>query len=208
METIIIICLIIIIVLLLQDKVFIQRSKRTDTEPSPEQQPENNIMGQPKAVERTKEPKRTLQSHKKEGEPETPDTEHPVEEKETGTPFPEEVPTDIRDELPDPGQQWESFEYPEVSSDFSAGVTYDEISTVAKVLKQPELPGTALQGGTVKIVEKMKDTELFALLENSIEGASQKIAKLLDQNISNVTATSRISSKKNDLENFDMGEFI
>lgn len=208
METIIVICLIIIIVLLLQDKVVIQRPTGANAEPSPEQQAENNIMGQTKVVQRTEEPKRPLQSDKKESEPETPDPENTVDEQETDAPFPERVPADILDELPDPQQQWDSFEYPEASDDFSTSVTYDEISTVAEVLRQPDLPESSVQEETVRVVRKIQGTELFSLLENSIEDASQKIAKLLDQNINKAAVAGVAATRKNDLDNFDIGEFV
>src|SRR5690606_17110530 len=126
---------------------------------------------------------------------------------ENDMPFPEEIPPDIRDELPDPPERWDSFEYPEVNDDFSTAVTYDEINTVARVLKQPGLPDDSSQQETVKVVEKIKDTELFALLENGIEGASVKIAQLLDRNLPAKKASS-VRKNKNELDNFDIEEFL
>lgn len=207
METIIVICLITIIVLLLQDKVVIHRQKSTESESLPDKKTDNDIMGKPKPVGRSEQsidsPKDTI----KENDPEVSKMGTVTYEQENDMPFPEEMPPDIRDELPDPPEQWDSFEYPEVHEDFSTAVTYDEINTVARVLKQPGLPDDSAQQETVKVVEKIKDTELFALLEDGIEGASVKIAQLLDRNLPS-TKTSSVRKNKNELDNFDIGEFV
>jgi hypothetical protein len=45
-------------------------------------------------------------------------------------------------------------------------------------------------------------------LENSIEDASQKIAKLLDSTVSSETDSGSSFLRKNDLKDFDIGEFV
>jgi hypothetical protein len=60
----------------------------------------------------------------------------------------------------------------------------------------------------VAIVQKIQGTELFTLLENSMESASRKIAELLDSSLSTETDASSSFLRKNDLENFDIGEFV
>lgn len=206
METIIIICLILIIVLLLQDKVVIHKPKNKDPDQLSDKD-QDSIMGIPKVVERTPDPKRTHQGPQKTSTPEMRDFDNVAEEKEIDIPFPDEVPEGIADDLPNPFEQWETFEYPEIHNDFSAGVTYDEINTVVKVLKQPELPDGPLQQETIKVVEKMKDSQLLLLLENSFAGASVKIAELLDRNLPQKTEPP-IKRKKNDLDGFDIEEFV
>ena len=207
METIIIICLIIIIVLQLQDKMVIQRTKGGVPEPPQKKESEHGIMGIPRVVEKPETTMNVVAKSLKERELGTPDFENTAREKEQETLFPEELPESIADELPDSAQQWDSYEYPDVRDDFSNGVTYDQISTVVQVLRQPNLPEPSLQQETVKIVQKMEYTELFSLLEGGIEGASQKIAELLDQNLYQ-TKPSTIYKKKNDLRDFDIEEFI
>ncbi|MNR53858.1 hypothetical protein D3C85_1739400 [compost metagenome] len=60
----------------------------------------------------------------------------------------------------------------------------------------------------VAIVHKIQGTELFSLLENSMESASRKIAELLDGSLSSETNSSSSIMRKNDLEDFDIGEFV
>ena len=58
------------------------------------------------------------------------------------------------------------------------------------------------------IVQKIQGTELFSLLENSIEGASRKIAELLDGSLSYESEEGSSTLQKNDLNDFDIGEFV
>jgi hypothetical protein len=51
-------------------------------------------------------------------------------------------------------------------------------------------------------------TELFSLLENSIESASHKIVELLDGSLSSETDAGSSTLRKNDFEDFDIGEFV
>ncbi|WP_444660086.1 hypothetical protein [Flavobacterium columnare] len=57
-------------------------------------------------------------------------------------------------------------------------------------------------------VQKVQGTELFSLLENSIEGSSRKIAELLDSTLSSETETGSSTFRNNDLEDFDIGAFV
>ena len=58
------------------------------------------------------------------------------------------------------------------------------------------------------LIQKIQGTELFSLLENSMEGASQKIAELLDSTFSSETEAGSSTLRKNDLRDFDIGEFV
>jgi hypothetical protein len=60
---------------------------------------------------------------------------------------------------------------------------------------------------TVAIDQKIKGTELISLLENSIDGALQKIAELLDGTLT-ITTQSGSSFLQNDLDRFYIGEFV
>ncbi|MNE84725.1 hypothetical protein D3C80_1816600 [compost metagenome] len=60
----------------------------------------------------------------------------------------------------------------------------------------------------VAIVQKIQGTELFSLLENSIESASRKIAELLDGSLSSETDAGSSNLRNNDLNDFDIGEFV
>ena len=60
----------------------------------------------------------------------------------------------------------------------------------------------------VAIVQKIQGTELFSLLENSIENASRKIAELLDSSLTSDADAGSSTLRKNDLGDFDIGEFV
>lgn len=185
MDTIIVICLLTIIVLLLWDKVSLHKTKATFSEPqSPESQRQNDIMGKPKVVGRIERQQTTNL------------------ERATDS----EVLTGAFDETAISEEPWDSFEYPETDNDFSTSVTYDEIQTVAKVLHQTDFLEASPTLETINIVQKIHGTELFSLLESSIEGASEKIAELLERNIPNDSVSVK-KLNKTDVD-FDIGEFI
>jgi hypothetical protein len=53
------------------------------------------------------------------------------------------------------------------------GVTFEELGAVQMVLQQKE-PEPSLQKQAAVIVQKIQGTELFSLLENSMEGLQRK----------------------------------
>lgn len=91
-------------------------------------------------------------------------------------------------------------------SGFASGVTFQELSTAGQLL-QEELPEPDLEQQAVNIIQKIQGTELFELLENSLEDASRRIADLLNRSISN-TDIEGASYNKGDIEGFDIGNFI
>jgi len=54
----------------------------------------------------------------------------------------------------------------------------------------------------VAIVQKIHGTQLFNILENSMESASRKIAELLDGSLSSETNSGSSIMRKNNFENF------
>jgi len=56
----------------------------------------------------------------------------------------------------------------------------------------------------ITIVQRLQGAELFSLLENSIKGASRKIAELLDSTLSSETEASSSTLRNNDLSDFDI----
>ncbi|HRP33458.1 MAG TPA: conjugal transfer protein TraD, partial [Agriterribacter sp.] len=75
-------------------------------------------------------------------------------------------------------------------------------------LLQQEALEPALQEQAVEIVHKIQGTELFSLLENSIENASQKIARLLDKGMSIDTDSGSSTMRNKGFDGFDIGEFV
>ena len=97
--------------------------------------------------------------------------------------------------------------FPNGDNGFALGVTFDELSTVGALLQQEHLE-PALQKKAVDIVQKIQGTELFSLMENSIKGASHKLAELLDKSLSTEKDSGSSYFKENDVSDFDIGKFV
>ena len=212
METLIVICLIIVILLLLKDKVVINKTVRREVKPEHHRPDLPDIMGLPKPVERHTLPLNATKSQAggRDGIADNFGTEtygiglgleNPQIEGE-----PDEVFGSMSD-FENEEDEWDEYGFEDSGNEFATGVTFDELTTVVTWLEQ-EAPEPALQQKTVGIVQRLQGTELFGLLENSMEGASRKIAELLDKSLSAGTDFSSPDLRKSDLEDFDIGEFV
>jgi len=103
-------------------------------------------------------------------------------------------------------EDWRYGEFSDIESGFATGVTFQELSTAGQLL-QEEFLEPALEQQAVDIIQKIQGTELFSLLENSLEDATQRIADLLSQSTSNVDVN-RSPNRNNEAEGFDIEEFI
>lgn len=196
METLIIICLLIIIVLLLQDKIIIQSGKKIKNEKVNPDLPD--IMGQPKPIRKFSE-SNAVNEIAQEIDPDNLEIEYD-EHEEIGIQFPLEEPdevfsysVDFEDEL------WNEIPY----EGFAQGVTFEELTSVGLLLQKENLE-TAQKEAVVEVVRKIQGTELFSLLENSMEGVSRKIARLLDSSLSlqSEVGSSELRKSDFDIENF------
>jgi hypothetical protein len=212
METLIVICLIIVIILLLKDKVVFNKTVRKEIKPEKKSSDLPDIMGLPKTVERQTLPMSATksQSGERDGIADNFGTEtyrigfgleNPQIEGE-----PDEVFGSMSD-FENEEDEWDEYGFEDSDNEFATGVTFDELTTVGAWLEQ-EVPEPALQQKAVDIVQRLQGTELFGLLENSMEGASRKIAELLDKSLSAGTDFSSPDLRKSDLEDFDIGEFV
>ena len=206
----IVICLFIIIILLLEDKVVIHKPVSRQEKQESKMPNLPDIMGLPKPVQRHAVPmnasKRQLdESH------DMPDN-FETETKRNG--FAKEIPQEELDEvfsnIPDfeeEEEEWNRYGISGGDNGFAQGVTYDELSSAGALLQKENLE-PAQKETAVAIVQRLQGTELFSLLENSIEGASRKIAELLDSSLSADTEAGSSTLRKNDLNDFDIGEFV
>ncbi|MCK0125100.1 conjugal transfer protein TraD [Gelidibacter sp. F2691] len=212
MEILILVCLIIVIILLLKDKVVIYKTVRKQVKPKKRMSDLPDIMGLPKPIERHTVPMNTTkrQSDERSDIPDTFETEtyetgfeweNPQREEELDEVFGNML--DFEDEE----EEWSEYEYTNNDNEFATGVTFDELTTVGALLQQ-EVLELALQQKAVDIVQRLQGTELFSLLENSMEGASQRIAALLDKSLSAETDFSSSDLRKYDVGDFDIGEFV
>ena len=211
MEIVIVICLLIVIVLLLQDKIVIH--KRSKQEPPQKKVNPNlpDIMGQPKPVERLSVPNTATERQIQENEinPANLDIEYD-ENENVSIQIPQEELDEVFRNVPDleeEEEEWNRYGISGGDNGFAQGVTFEELSSVGVLLQKEELE-PAQKEPAIAIVQKIQGTELFSLLENSIEGASQKIAELLDSKLSSETETGSSTLRKNDLSDFDIGEFV
>lgn len=211
METVIVICLLIIIALLLQDKIVIK--KRSEQKPMQEKINPNlpDIMGQPKPVRRLYVPNTANESQIEEPEinPDNLDIEYD-ENENVGIQIPQEELDEVFRNMPDfeeEEEEWNRYGISSSDDSLAQGVTYDELSSVGALLQKENLEQVQKETA-IAIVQRLQGTELFSLLENSIEGASRKIAELLDSTLSSETEAGSSTLRKSDLEGFDIGEFV
>lgn len=210
MEIVIVVCLLIVIALLLQDKIVIKRK----SEQKPKQDPKlPDIMGQPKPVRSQSLPNTANESQIAEPEVDIDnlDIEYDTNENVGIQQIPQEELDEVfSNNVPDLAEEEEDLNrYRTSGSDdgFAQGVTFEELNSVG-VLLQKETLEPAQKETAIDIVQRLQGTELFSLLENSIEGASRKIAELLDSTLSSESDDGSSTLRKSDLGDFDIGEFV
>ncbi|WP_444660286.1 conjugal transfer protein TraD [Flavobacterium columnare] len=210
MEIVIVICLLIVIALLVHDKIVIKKN----SERKPIQEKSNpklpDIMGQPRPKRSLSVPNNATESQVEELEinPDNFDIEYD-ENENVGIQIPQEELDEVFRNMPDFEDEEEEWNRYGISSDdngFAQGVTFEELSSVGMLLQKEKLEPSQKETA-ITIVQKIQGTELFSLLENSMEGASRKIAELLDSSLSSETEASSSTLRKNDLRDFDIGEF-
>jgi hypothetical protein len=211
MQIVIVICLLIVIVLLLQDKIVIH--KRTQRKPAQDKVNPNlpDIMGQPKPVRSLSVPNTTNESQNKEQEFDPANLDIEYDENEiVGIQVPQEELDEVFSTIPgfeDDEEEWDRYGISGSDNSLAQGVTYDELSAVGALLQKEKLEQPQKETA-VAIVQRIQGTELFSLLENSMEGASQKIAELLDSTLSSENDDGSSALRKSNLGDFDIGEFI
>lgn len=204
MEILILICLMVVIALLIYDKLPLQRTQSTKHDEMSLNLPD--IMGKPNLSV----PNSAIisQVKKETMNPHNLDIEFDENEIIPHQNSKEELDEDSSD-VPDFEEEEEEWKRYGMSSDnngFAQGVTFEELSQVGNFLEKNEQELSKIET-TTTIVQKLNGTELFSLLENSIENASINIAKLLDSSISS-ESESNSSILKKSLDDFDIREFV
>lgn len=210
METIIVICLLIIIALLVQDRIVSKKRKKKPTEKKSNPNLPD-IMGQPRPVRSLLVPKTANERQTQEPEVNSDNLDIEYDENENvGIQIPQEELDEVfrnMADFEDEEEEWKRYGISSGDNGFAQGVTFEELSSVGMLLQKEKLEPSQKETA-IAIVQKIQGTELFSLLENSMEGASRKIAELLDSTFSSETETSSSILRKNDLEDFDIGEFV
>jgi hypothetical protein len=210
METLIVICLLIVIVLLLEDKIVIRKMTEQKTKHGKPNPKLPDIMGQPKSRRSLSVPKNATESQSKKRKQEMDNFGIEIDEEDVDMQIPQEELDEVFGNVPDfeeEEEEWNRYGIFGGNVGFAQGVTFEELSSVGMLLQKEKLEPSQKETA-VAIVQKIQGTELFSLLENSIESASRKIAELLDGSLSSETDASFSFLRKNDLEDFDIGEFV
>lgn len=209
MEILILICLTVIIALLIYDKLPLQRTQSSEDE-------ENSlnlfdIMGKPKLTRNLQMPNT---SNERQVEvriinPNNLDIELDENEIIPHQNSKEELDEDSSDvpDFEEEEEEWKRYGMSSENDGFAQGVTFEELSSVGALLQKENLEQSQKETA-VDIVQRLQGTELFSLLENSIEGSSRKIAELLDSTLSTETEAGSSTLRKSDLGDFDIGEFL
>ncbi len=206
METLILICLLIVIALLVYDKLPLHRNYTLKEEKNRLNFPD--IMGKPKFTRNLSVPNTANKTHieNETVNPDNLDIEFDENEIIDHQNSKEELDEVLKPVLEDEEEEWNRLGISDEEYGFAQGVTFEELSQVGNFLEKNEQKFSKTET-TITIVHKLQGTELFSLLENSIDNASNKIAKLLDSSISSESESNSSILKKN-LEEFDIGEFV
>ncbi|MFV8355836.1 conjugal transfer protein TraD [Flavobacterium sp. XS1P32] len=210
MEIVIVICLLIVIFLLAKDKIVIKKYKEQQPRQEKNSSSLPDIMGQPKPERSLSVPKKSNDSQEQKENHYNDNFDIEIDEDKVELQFPQEELDEVFLNEPDfenEEEEWNSYGLSDGDNGFVQGVTFEELSTVKALLKKEKMRSSQKETATV-LLHKIQGTELFDLLENSIEDASQKIAKLLDGTLSSETDSGSSILQKNDLEDFDIGEFV
>jgi hypothetical protein len=211
METVIVICLLIVIALLVRDKIVIKKS--SERKPMQKKVHPNlpDIMGQPKPVRSLSAPDTANESQILEPEINPADLDIEYDENENvSVQIPRSALDDVFSNGPDleeEEEEWNSYGISGSDESLAQGVTYEELSSLGALLQKENLEQSQKETAAA-VVQRLQGTELSSLLENSIEGASRKIAELLDSTLASETKDRSSSLRKNDLERFDIGDFV
>ncbi len=200
-QIVILFCLFTIIVLLAIDKVKIVKSVKTQ-EPKAVSSQLPDVMGKTH-----KDTDHRLGEDRIGGrpliKPKTDELDQPnkVLENKLNPQLEGEVPID-----PVEDEEWLEDEFPPYDARFSQGVSLEELLTVGKLLQQNDLESEQ-QNKVIDVMQKIQGTDLYNVLENTIEGASQRVAMLLDRTLDSKNLND-VAPSEGQLDDFDIGNFL
>lgn len=200
-----------VIILLVSEKIVIKKITYKKEEPASSELNLPEIMGKPKPVKSHSKPNTAFESQIEEPEvnPDNLDIEYD-ENEEVNIQIPQEELDEVFSNTPDweeEEEEWNRYGISSSDNGYAQGVTFEELSSVGVLLQKENLE-TAQKETAVDIVQRLQGTELFSLLESSMEGASRRIAELLDSTLTSEKDAGSSTMRKNDLEDFDIGEFV
>ncbi|MFP3591432.1 conjugal transfer protein TraD [Chryseobacterium sp. SIMBA_038] len=209
MEILILVCLLIIIVLMMKEKIVFQ--KRSEKEITSENtKTSSSIMGLSQSVKSQPLPNNDGEHRIEKQTRRTSNFEEEINDKTVDIQIPQEELNDVFRSTPDfeeEEEEWSQYQIFDNDNGLSIGVTFEELNTVEAFLKDQKSE-LSQKETAADIIQKIQGTELFNLLENSIEGASTKIAELLDKSLSSENNSNSSFLRESDYKNFDIEKFI
>lgn len=200
MQIVILFCLIVVIILLLVDKVRFMKPQRKIYR-KVEQEAEPHVIGRVAIPEKEKAPvwlanrkkliEQMLVNKVDEGNNDSIEND---QEEESASKFNIEDSDDSDDIPPDDDR-------------FGQAVSLNELTKVGNLLQKDSLDAAQVEE-TTNIIQKIEGTEFLAMMQLSIDGASQKIARLLDKSLSEKHVFIPKEDQNTALDNFDIGDFI
>ncbi|WP_163399441.1 conjugal transfer protein TraD [Flavobacterium fluviatile] len=210
METLILICLLVVIALLLHDKISIQIRKKEKPVRGEPNHKLPNVMGQPKTVQCLSTPKSVPERPSSSKKQQTGNFDIEIDKEDFDIEIPQEELDDVfrnQPDLEEEEEEWNGYGMSAWNDGFAQGVTFEELSAVGMLLIKDRLEPSQKETA-IALVQKIQGTELFSLLENSMESASRKIAELLDGSLSSEKDSGSSYLRKNDFNDFDIGDFV
>ncbi|SKA33058.1 hypothetical protein SAMN04488128_103759 [Chitinophaga eiseniae] len=210
LEILILLCLLVVIFLLLQDRVTTLKTGRQSEPAAYQQPPLPDIMGTAKVANRQEPPNEAIQRQ----------SEIPSRDTATFDTDPNEdyfvdvVPQEELDEIFGPEvdldeeeAEWRLDVQPEGQDGLATGVTFEELSLLGSVLRQ-QSSSSAREEQVAGIAYRIQGTDLLALMVESIDNASERIAEMLDKHLAQETDSSSSIMRSYDSNAFDINNFI
>lgn len=209
MEILILICLLLIIALLLQDKIIINKGKPQKPPKKKNNRELPDVIGLARTIRSLSMPKEAADSQRKKKRKETINFDIEIDS-DADVQIPQEGRDYVFRNIPDLEQEeeeWNGYGIAAGNNGFAQGVTFEELSAVGMLLEKEKLEPSQKETA-IALVQKIQGTELFSLLENSMESASRRIAELLDGSLSTENDSGSSNLRKSDFSNFDIGDFV
>lgn len=209
MENAIVVCLLAVIALLFYERIHPDRERHKKPKQKKNSGRLPDIMGSPRPARSLMAPKHAAEGHDR--NPDAQKANFEIEIKENLYTQMQQLELDeIFRKQADLKQEQEEWNSRGISSDddgFTQGVTLEELSCAGTLLQKDKLAHSEQQTA-IALVRKIQGTELFSLLEDSIESASRKITALLDGSLSSENEHSGLNLRREDLDDFNIGDFI
>jgi hypothetical protein len=167
-------------------------------------------MGLSQSVKSQTLPNNDGESHIEKQTHRTSNFEEEINDKTVDIQIPQEELDDVFRSTPnfeEEEEEWSQYQIFDSDNGLATGVTFEELNTVEAFLKDQKSE-LSQKETAADIIQKIHGTELFNLLENSIVGASIKIAKLLDRSLSSENNSDSSFLRESDYKDFDIERFI